>query len=213
MKDYYIILEVPRDATRADIRKAHRRLVVRFHPDVSEEPDAERFREVQEACEVLSDEEERRAYNHGLLAQEQRILPVVLAGRERTVVFWQDFDTVVPSIGKILSHLRSNYFGPVPKVDPLRHLSLEVVMTPEEAARGVTFPVDVPVYHPCPECGGTGREFPFVCLRGSGRGRQWAKETFVLRIPPGVQDGAVLRHPLHTLGIEHLQLNVFVRID
>ncbi len=73
MKDYYVILELPRDATSEDIRRAHRRLAVRFHPDVSEDPDVERFREVQEAYEVLSHEDERKAYNHRLRANEERV--------------------------------------------------------------------------------------------------------------------------------------------
>lgn len=63
-KDYYEILGVPRDAEADDIKRAYRRLARRFHPDVSEEPDAEeRFKELQEAYEVLRDAEKRDAYD------------------------------------------------------------------------------------------------------------------------------------------------------
>lgn len=63
-KDYYKILEVARDADQADIKKAYRRLARKYHPDVSKEPEAEaRFKEVNEANEVLSDPEKRRAYD------------------------------------------------------------------------------------------------------------------------------------------------------
>ncbi len=63
-KDYYAILGVQRTASADEIRKAYRSLARKYHPDVSTEADAEdRFNEAQQAYEVLSDEEKRRAYD------------------------------------------------------------------------------------------------------------------------------------------------------
>jgi curved DNA-binding protein len=63
-KDYYQVLEVARDASAEDIKKSYRKLARRFHPDVSKEPRAEeRFKQVQEAYEVLKDPEKRAAYD------------------------------------------------------------------------------------------------------------------------------------------------------
>ena len=63
-KDYYAILGVGRDADAETIKKAYRKLARRYHPDVSKEPDAEtRFKEVNEAYEVLGNPEKRRAYD------------------------------------------------------------------------------------------------------------------------------------------------------
>jgi molecular chaperone DnaJ len=63
-RDYYEILGVERGASDADIKKAFRRLARELHPDVNDAPDAqERFREVAEAYEVLSDEERRQTYD------------------------------------------------------------------------------------------------------------------------------------------------------
>jgi molecular chaperone DnaJ len=63
-RDYYEILQVPRTASDADIKKSFRRLARELHPDVSEAPDAqERFREVAEAYEVLSKSETRELYD------------------------------------------------------------------------------------------------------------------------------------------------------
>lgn len=67
-KDPYKVLGLPRDASQNDIRKAHRKLVMKYHPDSNpENPRAEeRFKEVQQAYEVLSNEKKRREYDEGL---------------------------------------------------------------------------------------------------------------------------------------------------
>ena len=63
-KDYYATLGVPRDASADDIKRAYRKLARKYHPDVSKEPDCEaRFKEVQEAYEVLRDGDKRQAYD------------------------------------------------------------------------------------------------------------------------------------------------------
>ncbi len=63
-KDYYKVLEVARDASPEAIKRSYRKLARRFHPDVSKEPEAEeRFKQVQEAYEVLKDPEKRAAYD------------------------------------------------------------------------------------------------------------------------------------------------------
>jgi curved DNA-binding protein len=63
-KDYYETLGVPRGATQDDIKKAYRKLARKYHPDVSKMADAEaRFKEINEANEVLKDPEKRAAYD------------------------------------------------------------------------------------------------------------------------------------------------------
>lgn len=63
-KDYYAILEVDKDASTDEIRKAFQQKARKLHPDVNKEPDAEeRFKEVSEAYAVLSDESKRRRYD------------------------------------------------------------------------------------------------------------------------------------------------------
>lgn len=69
MVDYYKTLELPRSATSVDIKKAYRKLALRWHPDknLEKKDEAERkFKEISEAYEVLSDEKKKRLYDlHG----------------------------------------------------------------------------------------------------------------------------------------------------
>lgn len=64
MTDHYSALGVPSSASTADIKMAFRRLAAHYHPDRNASPDAPaRFRAVQEAYEVLSDDEKRQAFD------------------------------------------------------------------------------------------------------------------------------------------------------
>jgi curved DNA-binding protein CbpA len=73
-KDLYRLLELPRGASREDVRKAHRRLVRGCHPDANPGDDSaeERFKEVQHAYEVLSDPRKRREYDEVLWRASSR---------------------------------------------------------------------------------------------------------------------------------------------
>ncbi len=63
-KDYYQIMDVTRDATQDEIKRAYRKLARKYHPDISKEPQAEaHFKEVGEAYDVLKDPEKRAAYD------------------------------------------------------------------------------------------------------------------------------------------------------
>src|SRR5215217_9535658 len=67
-KDLYKLLGLSRNASEEEIRKAHRKLVRKYHPDTNPEDlqAEERFKEIQQAYEVLSDEKKRREYDEGL---------------------------------------------------------------------------------------------------------------------------------------------------
>ena len=84
-KDPYKVLGLSKDASQDDIRKAHRKLVRKYHPDANpEEPRAEeRFKEVQRAYEVLSNPEKRQEYDKRFRTSSRRTSPRGSSGSPR----------------------------------------------------------------------------------------------------------------------------------
>lgn len=76
-KDYYKILAVSKTASQADLKRAYRKLSLKYHPDKNSSPDAaEKFAEISVAYDTLSDPEKRKVYDKGgeeaVKQQEQR---------------------------------------------------------------------------------------------------------------------------------------------
>lgn len=73
MKDYYYFLGVSPDASYEDIKKSYRKLSLKYHPDKNENDDffVDRFREIQEAYEILSDEVKRKSYDQNLESHQK----------------------------------------------------------------------------------------------------------------------------------------------
>jgi molecular chaperone DnaJ len=171
-RDYYEVLGVPRGASDEQIKKAFRSLARELHPDVSDEPDAEeRFKEVVEAYEVLSDSERRDVYDR--------------FGHEglRSGGFTPNFD-----FGS-LSDLFSAFFGDdlfgvgARRARRGADVGAEIEIDLVEAARGVTKQVPFQVAVPCDACSGSGAEpgtTPVQCSScgGAGRVQQVSRSVF-----------------------------------
>ncbi len=77
MKNYYYFLGVKENASEEDIKKAYRKLSLKYHPDKNPDDDyfENRFREIQEAYEMLNDKEKRRIYDDNLSHQQRSYRP------------------------------------------------------------------------------------------------------------------------------------------
>ncbi len=142
-RDYYEVLGVPRSATEDDLRKAFRRLARQYHPDVSKEPGAEtRFKEINEAYEVLSDSQKRAMYDRFGHAGQQ-------PGFEGFTGFGGFADIFESFFGGTASQRRRS---------PQRgsDLRYELELTFEEAVFGCEKEIQLPRWESCADCSGSG---------------------------------------------------------
>lgn len=158
-KDYYETLGVPRDADAEQIKKAYRKLAMRYHPDRNAEPEAEeRFKEVSEAYEVLRDEEKRALYDrHG----ERGLRGRGAAAGESFSGFGSFADAFELFMREFGAGGMGDVFGGRRQGGgPRRGSSLKVSVTVslEEAARGVERTIRVPTLVACERCEGEGAE-------------------------------------------------------
>jgi molecular chaperone DnaJ len=223
-RDYYEVLGVPKEATEEEIKKAFRSLAFKYHPDRNKEPDAEgKFKEINEAHEVLSDPQKRAAYDH------------FGSGRG---AFGQGFDGFdIGGFGDIFEA----FFGggaTATRQAPQRGGDLlhRMTITLEEAAFGVE--KDVPITRTeycsacqgtgskpgtqpmrcancngagqvrkvhqsvfgrftnvtaCPKCRGEGKVVTDPCQQCHGAGRERQQRTLMVKVPPGVDDGSRIK--------------------
>lgn len=172
MSDYYELLGVSRDATAEQIKKAYRRMAMKYHPDVaSEDGAAEKFKQIQEAYEILSDDRKRSIYDRG---------GDPLGGGRMGGPGFGGYGDFGGAAGFDFTNLVDAMFGggastrgPRSRVrrgqDALVRLGLDL----HEAAFGVNKPVTVDTAVMCPRCQGSGSaegSKPQTCSTCHGQG-------------------------------------------
>ena len=165
-RDYYEVLGVDRGASSEDLKKAYRRLAMKFHPDrQSSDPKAEeKFKEASEAYEVLNDEEKRAAYDRFGHAG-------VDPNQGGASGFEGSFSDIFGDVfGDIFGGSRGRSDG-VSRGSDLRY---NLNLTLEQAVGGDTIEIKIPVMTACADCDGTGcapGSSPTTCPDCNGTGQ------------------------------------------
>ncbi|HAL42608.1 MAG TPA: molecular chaperone DnaJ [Gammaproteobacteria bacterium] len=146
-RDYYEVLGLDRSASEAELKKAYRRLAMKYHPDRNpDDSDAEeKFKEASEAYEVLNDADKRAAYDrfgHAGVDPNQ-------GGGQGSANFGDIFGDV---FGDIFGGARGGRSGPARGSDLRYNLGLSL----EQAVNGDTTEIRIPVLDVCGDCDGTG---------------------------------------------------------
>jgi molecular chaperone DnaJ len=172
-RDYYETLEISRTATEAEIKKAYRRMAMKFHPDRnSDDPQSEeKFKEAKEAYEVLSDAQKRAAYDQfGHAGVDQSAGGGRSQGGGFSDIFGDVFNDIFGASG---GGGRQSYRG----ADLRYHLDLSL----EDAVFGTTEKIRIPTHVSCETCEGSGAKKgtqPVTCTTCAGHGQVRMQQGF-----------------------------------
>ncbi len=223
-KSYFAILGISSGATADEVRSAYRRLVKEFHPD-HYAGGSKKFQDIQEAYSVLGNSRKRREYEQSIkkvplkttLRRAPYPEPEPLIPEERPVDLGEvspvrSFQSFTPSFDEIFDWLWSNFSNLTqPKSGRVRNLTLEVLLTPEQARRGGNARIMVPARAVCPTCRGQGGVGFYECVRCAGEGAISGEMPVSVSFPPGlIKDHAVMM-PLDRFGIRNVHLTVLFR--
>jgi len=218
-KDYYETLGVARDASEDDIKKAFRKLARQYHPDVAKNKKQaeEKFKEINEAYEVLGDSAKRKRYDelgsNWNSGADFRPPPGWESARggfrgRGPGGEGQEFHFEGTGFSDFFERLFGAARGGSPWTGATRgggldqedlgsaqgqDLEGDILVTLEEAMRGSVRSVSVKRGVPCPQCGGTGRQGARACTTCGGAGQVAKTETCQVKIPAGVTQGQRLR--------------------
>ena len=214
-RDYYEVLGVARVATGDEIRKSFRRLARLYHPDVAKDKKVaeEKFKEINEAYEVLGDAAKRKKYDQLGPNWKQGAEFRPPGGHRRGQTFGGgrpggsaggDFETHFGGTG--FSDFFEELFGATGRrggfpgagsmeddAERGRDVEGDIMVTLLEVAQGSVRPVSVERGVACAACGGTGRQGRQPCPTCGGKGQVMKADSYQVRIPAGVTEGQRLR--------------------
>jgi molecular chaperone DnaJ len=153
-RDYYETLGVDRTASDDDLKKAFRKLARQYHPDLHSSPEQkktseEKFKEINEAYEVLSDQDKRKRYD--MFGH---------AGAQGGGQGFEGFDFGRGGFGDIFNDIFEDFFGGTPRgrgrAERGNDLQYNLELTFEEAVYGKEAKLKIPRWETCADCKGTG---------------------------------------------------------
>ncbi|MGS0765900.1 DnaJ C-terminal domain-containing protein [Syntrophomonas curvata] len=202
-RDYYETLGVPRDADEKKIKAAYRKLARKWHPDLhsgkAKEQAEEKFKEINEAYEVLSDAEKRAKYD--TLGSNWRNGDQFDPGDMGSTYYYStdfnpaDFQGFSDFFASVFSSQPGNrqqasyYDGPIRGQD----VESAIELTLEEAYHGGNKSLRLSAGEVCGKCHGQGRWGRAICTQCGGTGSISALRNIEVKIPAGVTEGSSIR--------------------
>ncbi len=223
-KSYFAILGISSGATADVIRSAYRRLAKEFHPD-NYTGGSERFQDIQEAYSVLGNSRRRREYEQnirkvspktplrrGYYPEPEPLIPEQSPVDLGEVSPVRSFQSFTPSFDEIFDWLWNNFSSlEQPKSGRVKHLTLEVTLTSEQARRGGNARIMVPAQAVCPTCRGHGGVGFYECRRCAGEGAITGEAPVSIAFPPGLTKDHAVLIPLDRFGIRNVHITVLFR--
>jgi molecular chaperone DnaJ len=216
MENYYVVLGISKGANLDKIKKAYRKVVKKYHPDVSQPLGGnKRFLEIRDAYETLSNETKRKQYDAELEKEGSslRIIKVPEIITQRTYRLNEIESLFSSSVDDLLEGFLPGFFDIDKGRIKRKELYYEAILSPSEAANGGIYPVTIPVLEPCPQCSKSGLYDNFFCPICNGNGRIHSERGFSLSIPTNVKHGTEVKVSLEDLGLKDAYLNVVVYVD
>ncbi|HZZ66147.1 MAG TPA: DnaJ domain-containing protein, partial [Candidatus Baltobacteraceae bacterium] len=210
-RDYYQILGLPKTAPEKDIKSAYRKLARKWHPDANpgNQKEAEdKFKEIQEAYEVLGDPEKRRKYDMLGTDWQQAARQAEQQRRYRTSQnetfnfnfgdlgagntagpsgFSDFFDMFFSGIG------RRNTAQTTGFAQRGQDLETTIELTLRDIYDGGKKSVSLQVEDVCQRCHGTGTDHGKLCMQCHGTGRLLTNKKFEVTVPKGIAEGQRIR--------------------
>ncbi len=215
-KNYYEILGVTVDSSTAEIKSAYRKLARKYHPDINKEESAiEKFKDITEAYETLSNEKEREQYNtlKGYFRTEQTTTSSQKAeetyreAQSKSTKYQSQFEnsttpkepkkndkSIIKSVkywfAKLKKHKRAKDNQKPKKGD---NITTDIAITPDEVITGSKRIINIRTTLTCPKCFGHRFVNGGKCSECGGKGDITRTKKITVTIPKGVKDGAKLR--------------------
>jgi molecular chaperone DnaJ len=213
-KNFYKVLGVNKEADPNSIKKAYRKAAKQYHPDVYPKS-GEKFKEIQEAYETLSNPKKKALYD------QQNLKTPIIDVRHYAPRYFTPMNTsfsFFDEIGELLSYFERSWMNEIYDFfgkgeEDQNIFSVEIILSPEEAKRGCEIPLKIPIWRNCRRCRGTGNIRGLICGLCRGRGEEKLEKKIRVSIPSGVRNGMRIRVPLNYPNLSSVYLKATIKLS